>query len=607
MLCLTLVLSVLLTQSTSTSTVISRSGHGQCKCVRLSVRVLLPAIDQVQSPRDACWPEAHVWTQFNKTLSGQLIKTEPLALPCYPGLHHDESLCTLISTQWNNASFQADSPVGLSYPRDMSCPPLNVSVDEKAASCSLGASPVFAVNATTSAHVSWGIKFAKSHNIRLIIKSTGHDILARSEGYGSLEVWLRHNNRHLRTGVMFQETFPLTNGCKETNWTGSAFTIGGGHTWKDVIPEAKARNVVVVTGGTPSVSCVGGWMQGGGHGPASRQFGLGADQVLEAQLVLANGSIVTTNSCQNQDLFFAIRGGGPGTYGVVVSTTIKAWPMVNVTVQHLTITSLKNDSTQLLDAISIIYSAFPDLNDAGYAGYGSWSLATGYTHGLYMFDTSLRHAQNIFDTTLRKLTQYNGTALNISVSYLSYPDYWSFYAAESGIEPPVGTSYAALGSRLFDRKSMQNSSDVRKMISTIAGTPEEGTFNNLELVSGGRVFEDAIDPFSGVNHAWRTSYFSNIVSRGWNKNTDKATIDGIRNDITFVKTAAMRKLAPDTGAYMNEADRLDPEWERDFYGRHYEKLKRIKRRWDAAGVFYCPTCVGSSDWVEDGQGRLCRR
>lgn len=70
-----------------------------------------------------------------------------------------------------------------------------------------------------------------------------------------------------------------------------------------------------------TVGCLGGWMQGGGHSPATHDFGLGADQVLEAQVVLANGKIVTASPCQNSDLLFAIRGGGGGTYGVVVSTT----------------------------------------------------------------------------------------------------------------------------------------------------------------------------------------------------------------------------------------------------------------------------------------------
>ncbi|EXJ67022.1 uncharacterized protein A1O5_09668 [Cladophialophora psammophila CBS 110553] len=56
-------------------------------------------------------------------------------------------------------------------------------------------------------------------------------------------------------------------------------------------------------------------MKGGGHGSASRDFGLGADQALELAVVLADGSLVTANACLHSDLFFALRGGGGGTYG----------------------------------------------------------------------------------------------------------------------------------------------------------------------------------------------------------------------------------------------------------------------------------------------------
>ncbi|WP_423776854.1 FAD-binding protein [Bacillus velezensis] len=83
-----------------------------------------------------------------------------------------------------------------------------------------------------------------------------------------------------------------------------------------------------------------GWFQGGGHSPASRDYGLGADQILEAEVVLANGEIITANSCHNQDIYFAIRGGGGGTYGVVVSTIIKAYPTTSISAQTLAVAPL---------------------------------------------------------------------------------------------------------------------------------------------------------------------------------------------------------------------------------------------------------------------------
>lgn len=466
------------------------------------------------------------------------------------------------------------------------------------------------MNATSVAYVSAAIKFAAKYNVRLVIKDTGHDILGRSDGYGSLEVWIRH----LRTGVTFQKTTPCD--CAATGWSGSSFVIGGGYTWEDVYPIAKANNVVVVGGGTPSVGCLGGWMQGGGHGPASRTYGFGADQLLEAQVVLADGSVITANACQNSDVYFAVRGGGGGTYGVVTSVTYKAHPNVNMSVQHVAIAPLTSNTSSLLDAITVLWGAYPSLNDQGYAGYGEWTIASptpvfatfyaGYVHGFYAVNSTVAAMTTSFAPTLAKLNAFN-SSLFISVTYVTYPDYWSFYYTESGVEPSVGTG-AALGSRLFSKADVTtNSTALRAMIGVIAGTPDQYTSNDFELVSGGQVFKDASDPYSGLNPAWRISYFNNIVARGWAPGSTQATIDGVFNDITYNKVAAMNKVAPETGVYMNEADRFDPNYKVNFYGSHYSKLLAIKEKRDPSGVFYCPTCVGSSEqWTPDTTGRLCR-
>jgi hypothetical protein len=518
-----------------------------------------------------------------------------------------------VDEQWTSTVFQEQSPLGLSYPINVACPPLNATAGEvpAASGCTLGDNPVYAINATLPSHVQAGVNFAKKNNVRLVIKDTGHDILGRSDGYGSLEIWIHY----MRTGVTFQPQFQST--CTATNWNGSAIYIGGGYTFTDVYPVAQANNVVVVGGGTPSVGALGGWMQGGGHGPASRQYGLGADQVLSAQVVLADGSIVTANACQNQDIYYGIRGGGPGTYGVVLSTVVKAHPNVgSVQVQHVAVAPLTANTSTLLDAVTIMYQAFPDLNDFGYAGYGSWSIASptplfatfysGYVHGTYTFGKSIAGAQTAFAPTLAKLLPYNMTSLYISVSYLEYPDYWSFYHSESGVESAAGTG-AALGSRLFSRTSVANTTSLRNMVGIIAGEPTEYASNNFELVSGGQVFADAADPYSGLNPAWRKSYFSNIVARGWAPGTAEADKDAVREDVTYHKVGAMKAQAPDTGAYMNEADRSDPDYANSFYGSHYLPLLAIKTLRDPTSVFYCPTCVGSAAWaVSNSTGQLCR-
>jgi FAD/FMN-containing dehydrogenase len=502
----------------------------------------------------------------------------------------------------------------LSYPINNTCAPVNASSGELPGTCVLGNQPLYAVNATNEADIVAAVQFAARTNIRVVIKETGHDILGRSEGGSSLLIW----TRHLRNGVEFVDNYqsPCGATCNTTSWTGAAININGGYTWSDVYPVAKANGKVVVGGGTPSVSSTGGWMQGGGHGPASREFGLGADQVLSARVVLADGCVITASPCEHQDVYFAIRGGGPGTYGVVLSTVIKAWPMVDAQVQSVAIAPLTTNTSALLDAIAILYSAYADLNDAGYAGYGTWSIASptpifanftaGYVHDFYTFNKTMETIQDTFASTLERLVPFNGTSLFVSVTYSSFDDYWTFYNAISGVEPPVGST-AALGSRLFSRASVQgNTTGLRNMLNVVGGAPEEFTSNNFELVSGGQVFKDASDPYSGLNPAWRTSYFNNIVARGWAPGSSEDVQTAVRSDITYHKVGAMEMQAPDTGVYMNEADRLDPNWQTNFYGKHYKRLLEIKQRRDPGGVFYCPTCVGSAAWKEDEMGRLCK-
>ncbi|KAG6965416.1 hypothetical protein JG688_00007202 [Phytophthora aleatoria] len=84
-------------------------------------------------------------------------------------------------------------------------------------------------------------------------------------------------------------------------------------------------------GTCPSVG-IGGHISGGGYGMVSRHYGLAADQTTEMRVVLFNGTVVTASSSENTDLFWALRGGGAGSFGIVTLFTIKAYKMPEVTV-----------------------------------------------------------------------------------------------------------------------------------------------------------------------------------------------------------------------------------------------------------------------------------
>lgn len=300
-------------------------------------------------------------------------------------------------------------------------------------------------------------------------------------------------------------------------------------------------------------------MQGGGHGPAAHDYGLGADQVLEARVVLASGEIVTASPCENPGLLFAIRGGGPSTYGVVISTVIKAHPTNKVAAQQLSLTPKSSvDMSAFMDAVRLLYTSYPDLSDAGWSGYGSWEVASpfppysaGFRHTIAIFGKSAVEAKKTFASLAAKLQTYN-THISINTTYTAFPTFVAYYNALSGIASPVGQS-AALGSRLLDRNALTgDQATLNKTLHIIGGTPDQFASNNIIFCSGGQVTKDAEDPYSGLNPAWRKTYVHNIVARGWAPGSDLAIKDAVHKDITFTKVQALKNLAPDMGSYMNE-------------------------------------------------------
>lgn len=75
--------------------------------------------------------------------------------------------------------------------------------------------------------------------------------------------------------------------------------------------------------------------------------------------------------------------------------------------------------------------------------------------------------------------------------------------------------------------------------------------------------------------------------------------------MTEVLNKALQEQAPDMGCYLNEANRNQPGYQQWFWGEHYKRLAKLKRRVDPQGVFWCGVCVGGEDWIEKN-GEICR-
>jgi hypothetical protein len=265
------------------------------------------------TPGSNNWPSDIEWAKLNTSLSGRLLKPPPPGAVCHQDQPtFDPAACPEVAADWLTSAWQSDNPVGTicnNFNNDTCLP--NATYP-----CSGEGYPIYVVNATCAEDVKQGVDFARRNSIRLIVKGTGHDYLGRylcvedqsksnADGHrsvapNSLSIWTHHIS-----GLSFQDGFQ-PKGCRFTI-DGPAVTTAAGTQMLEIDYEAHLRNLTIVSGGAGTVG-VGGYLTGGGHAALSSTYGMGADQVLEMEVVTPGGAILTINECQNTDLFWAMRG-----------------------------------------------------------------------------------------------------------------------------------------------------------------------------------------------------------------------------------------------------------------------------------------------------------
>ena len=154
------------------------------------------------------------------------------------------------------------------------------------------------------------VNFGRDNDILVAIRGGGHN----GGGLGLCNDGLVID----LSGLKFVEVDSATNRVK----------VGGGNIWNEV-DAAIHEHGLAIPSGMISTTGVGGLTLGGGVGYLTRKYGLTIDNLLEADMVLADGSFVTVNATENIDLFWAIRGGG-GNFGVVTSFTFQAHELKTV-------------------------------------------------------------------------------------------------------------------------------------------------------------------------------------------------------------------------------------------------------------------------------------
>ncbi|MFI0502362.1 FAD-binding oxidoreductase [Streptomyces albogriseolus] len=170
--------------------------------------------------------------------------------------------------------------------------------------------PSVVVRCATTADVQAAVRASRNHGVPLSVRGGGHDFWGRAFRPGGLVLDLT-GMRDIRVDVDRR--------CA---------TVGGGALSSDVVSAAERVDLTAVTGTAGAVGMVGLTL-GGGYGPLLGRFGLAADNLLGAEVVLADGSRVHTDAAHHPDLFWALRGGG-GNFGVVTSARIRLHPVPTV-------------------------------------------------------------------------------------------------------------------------------------------------------------------------------------------------------------------------------------------------------------------------------------
>ncbi|KAL4787089.1 hypothetical protein BJX76DRAFT_345774 [Aspergillus varians] len=540
-------------------------------------------------PSDLQWPRPAQWQSLNQSVGGRLIRGEPLASVCH-GVDYNQSACALLQASWT------DPPL---YP-----------FSSRSSSCTLGNIASYAINVTSPQDVAAGLAFAQTHNIRLSVKNTGHDFLGRSAGAGSLALWM-HNLKDIQL---------LNYTSHGSGYSGPALKMDAGVQAFEAYQVSASHGYRVTGAFSPTVGLVGGYVQGGGHGPLQGAYGLAADNTLEFEVVTADGRHIVATPTENEDLYWALNGGGGGTYAVVLSQTTKAHADGIVAGASLSFSAQKTRINTKADSVAAdpywaaieawhrqlsVHDAIPKMTTL----FGFTS--TQFTLSAVSLPDSPASA---IDTILAPFTR-ELTTLGLQYTYelTNHPTHLDHYTTYTpGLPDGVAMTNSTVGGRLIPRQTVQNALpdliSALRQITAQPGSRINGIAANLTHARvGNTIGSNAILP------AWRDAlytlnmdgYFDPAAPRevirehqaqmNRNQNLLKAVIQG----------QGSGEIGKGGGAYLNEATFDNPDWREDYFGPNYPRLSEVKRKYDPGNLFYGPATVGSEHWRTASDGRLC--
>lgn len=581
------------------------------------------------------------WAEFNTSIGGRLQKLEPLALPCfslYNGTPNkeDEAVCLEIRQNYTAVPFLAGSVgvtldavdnVCLSDPQDQCLLDNTITpapLPSSNSSCNQGNLGLYYVAVQDASDASAAFAFARQHQIPLSIKNSGHDYMTRNTQKGSLLLWV-----HELQNMSYAETFtpegccpPSTGGADKKNDTttcttttrsyGPVVTIGTGVSSDAATNFATRNNATLLVGASPTIAVSGGWVLGAGHSVLSPVYGLGVDRVVQFRLVTPDGVERTANACQEPELFWALRGGGGGTFGLVLEATHRVEPaplpiaVANLTLPANLTTEVATDWLLLQARLGLAWGR------QGWGGHGAGRYLT-MMNPLPEFantsDASHSAASESMRAATEFITAHGGTSL---VEVLpSWSAVWDKYITPQAASA-VG-SMRVLANRLWPQRLFETEAGQASILafmtnlSTQFGVDLRSAYIPIDtpfLVPGSNA---TYDTNTSTHPAWYFSLWNfggAVANMAWNSSYENR-LQAITN-ATIINNMLRDLVGPDGGSYVHETDPFTQDWQNSFWGSNYERLLEVKKKYDPDMLLNCWKCVGFEESDIQGTGFECQ-
>ena len=472
------------------------------------------------------------------------------------------------------------------------------------------ASP-FAVRAESAGDVAAAVNFARENRVRLVVKGGGHSYFGNSNAADSLLVWTRAMDR-----VDVHDAF-VPRGAPAGTSTREAVSVGAGAIWGRVYDAVSVTRGRYVQGGGCLTVGVAGFVLGGGFGSLSKAFGTGAANLLEAEIVTADGRTRIVNAWTDPELFFALRGGGGGTFGIatrltlathplpetiggaifsVTASTDAAWSaLVSRIIQFYAGTlfnptwgeQLRFSPGRKLGVSMVFHGLTQDAAIAAWKPFLSWIAERGDDYRLDSDPLILAiPARRFWDPSF--LRSVPGLVLGDDRSGASAGNvFWATNLGEAG---QVLYAYESmwLPAGLLDSDQQQ-----RLAAALIAASSSWSvTLHTNKGMAGGAPSAIAACRETTTNPEVLNAFALVICAAdappawpgipGHEPELEKGKREAAR-----VRTAMepLRRLAAGAGSYVSETNFYDQGWQAAYWGEHYQRLAQIKRKYDPGNVF----------------------